>query len=949
MSILLTIQLILSPAHAGNTADEAELNFQLARESYTQGDFEQALFHFMVSNRLAPNRNVTFNIGRTYHALGRYPEAYRWYQDALNASEPTSKRVIDEIQASLDRLRPKVSLLRVETEPSGATVYLRRKNLGAVGTTPLEVPLRPDTYNVIVELQGHEDVETGDFNLKRAGMVQEVSLELTPIVGTVAIAGEAGATVHVGSEDSTSVCEIPCEVDLPEGEQILFFKKPGFRSLPSLLTVVREERQEVSAELLPITGTLIVDADERGALIEVDGKPAGYTPAVLSNIQVGDHMVRVTSRGFEPTEIPVTVAEDETVDVGRVMLSPRFVVTAASRFAEEVSEAPASVTIIPREEIRAFGYQSIAEAVVGTRGFYQTNDLTYRYLGVRGFGRLGDYNNRILLTVDGHRWNENVFGSSYVGEGSFSDLDDIQQIEVVRGPGSALYGSSAFLGVLNLVTRGKESEYSPHVVVTGAEGGIRARVGAGVGNEKAGAWASISGTYLPGRDYFFEEYADRPSEGFSTNSDESTARTVQAKAWVGDFEVQAVYASREKEMPTGQFGINLGDHRAEVRDRRAYVEARYIKSLKNTDVDARVSLDQYANRWFGPYGSSYWILDRHDELVLTGFAQVKQRFAKWLAITLGASTRQNLDADIETIEQVSLDDPNPGTINFNDSRLRTYSGYGVVDFRPSSILRFNLGGRFDQYSFVSGETFGAFTPRGAIIFRPGKESFKLMGGQAFRAPSAFEQFSHDNGASVSPAGELNQETIITGDFEWTHSFSEVLTSTFNAYYSQIDNLIEDQVVNDRNVIQKFNTPTTVRSAGAEAELRRFWRSGWMAAAQVSWKRTRSGDLLEGDELTNSPVWMASLLGAAPLGPNTTLATKIRGETPRLTNMGLRTNGALIWDATLTGDLERPRVGYGVGVRNILDWQIEYPGGSELIIDRLPGQGRTFFATLRVGI
>lgn len=952
MSILLTFLLALLPAFAQNTADEAELNFQLARESYQKGDFETALFHFMVSNRLSPNRNVTFNIGRTYHALRRYPEAYRWYYDALNSEEPASERVLAQIRSSLDRLRPQVALLSVETDPPGATVYLRRKNLGAVGVTPLELPLQPNAYNVIVSLEGYEDVETEVYDLSRPGAVQEVALDLVPIVGQVTVAGEAGATMHLGSEDGQVLCELPCTVDVPVGRQLLFFKKQGFRSLPSLIDVERDEQLDVTAEMLPITGTLVVDADERGALIEVDGVPAGYTPAVLTDVQVGSHTLRISSRGYDPVDMPIEVIEGETVDVGRVMMNPRFTVTAASRFAEEVSDAPASVTIIPREEIRAFGYQSLMEAIVGTRGVFETSDLVYRYVGFRGFGRLGDFNNRVLLTVDGHRWNENVFGSSYFGDDFLSDMQDVEQIEVVRGSGSALYGSNASLGVLNVVTAAGDSPYRPHISVTGADNAIRARVGAGVGDKDAGAWISLSGLYGPGRSYFFEEYADRPSQGVSENSDESYARTVAAKAWIGGFTIHGVYTGREKEVPTGAFGVNLGDHRNSSNDYRGFLEARYLGGSEKTNIDARVSVDYYRNRWFGPYGSDAVFQDRHDEIWLTGLVQLNQHVGDILSLTAGLNGRQSLNATLGTIAQPNIGVEPTDVILDRDAGLRTLSAYGVLDFHPGEIFRFNIGGRYDTYSWVNGEAnFGSANPRGAVILTPGNETIKLVGGTAFRAPSSFELFYDDEGASqIIPAADdpLNPETMATVDLEWTHSFSEVLTTTVNGFYYQIDDVIADRTLAG-GTLQKTNLEDLVRIAGAEAEVRRWWRSGWMAAAQVSFNQTREGDLLDGDRPINNPLWLASILAAAPLGNNTTVSTKLRGESGRLTNQGRLTDGALLWDVTLTGTLNQPQgVSWGLGIRNLLDWPTFYPGGSDVIIDQLPGRSRSFFATLRAG-
>src|SRR4051794_11917002 len=84
-------------------------------------------------------------------------------------------------------------------------------------------------------------------------------------------------------------------------------------------------------------------------------------------------------------------------------------VTGASRFNQDVVDAPAAVTIITREEIYTFGYRTLADVLRGVRGYYVSNDRNYSYLGVRGFSRPGDYNSRLLLLVDGHRMNDNVY------------------------------------------------------------------------------------------------------------------------------------------------------------------------------------------------------------------------------------------------------------------------------------------------------------------------------------------------------------------------------------------------------------------------------------------------------------------------------------------------------------------------------------------------------------
>ena len=105
------------------------------------------------------------------------------------------------------------------------------------------------------------------------------------------------------------------------------------------------------------------------------------------------------------------------------------------------------------EDIDRFGYRTLADILRGVRGFYVTNDRNYSYLGVRGFSRPGDYNARVLLLVDGHRLNDNVFGSALIGTEFPLDIDLIERVEIIRGPSSSLYGTSAFFAVINVITK----------------------------------------------------------------------------------------------------------------------------------------------------------------------------------------------------------------------------------------------------------------------------------------------------------------------------------------------------------------------------------------------------------------------------------------------------------------------------------------------------------------
>jgi len=125
----------------------------------------------------------------------------------------------------------------------------------------------------------------------------------------------------------------------------------------------------------------------------------------------------------------------------------------ASGFKQKVTEAPASVTIITSEDIQRYGYRTLADILRNVTGFYVTYDRNYSYLGVRGFGIPGQYNDSVTLSIDGHRLNDNIFDGALIGTEFPIDVDLIDRVEVIRGPNSSLYIASAFLGVINIITK----------------------------------------------------------------------------------------------------------------------------------------------------------------------------------------------------------------------------------------------------------------------------------------------------------------------------------------------------------------------------------------------------------------------------------------------------------------------------------------------------------------
>src|SRR3954469_5946557 len=111
--------MLSAPAWADNTADEADVAFDLGNKAYAKRDYDAALASYFLSYRLVPNRNVLFNIARCYEAIDRVDEAYRYWNDLfVDPSLPANDR--GDVKQALQRLAPKVALVSITSTPPGA-------------------------------------------------------------------------------------------------------------------------------------------------------------------------------------------------------------------------------------------------------------------------------------------------------------------------------------------------------------------------------------------------------------------------------------------------------------------------------------------------------------------------------------------------------------------------------------------------------------------------------------------------------------------------------------------------------------------------------------------------------------------------------------------------------------------------------------------------------------
>lgn len=935
---------------AGGLADEADLQFQIGAKHYQRGEFDDALEHFFISNRLVPNRNVVFNIARTYEQMKRWADAHRYYSDALEAEDRAQQR--QNIEAGIKRVAPFVAILKVETNPPGATIFIDRKDLGSRGKAPRALALPEGRYTVMAELEGHEGASSAKVEIK-TGAEAVVSLALPRIVGAVEVTvdGAPDAAVHVDDERAAPICTAPCRFEASPGRHLLYFGRAGFQAVPRQVNVVAKQAVKTTAAMTPLTGSVVVSADERDAVVEIDGKPMGFTPAVIQNVAVGKRRVRVSMRGYAAVERDVEVKTNEQAQLIDLELQPLRQVSAVSRYAEAIDDAPSSVSVLDGQELRAFGYPTIAEALRGTRGIYLSNDRAYFSAGIRGLGAPNDYGNRVLVLTDGASLNDNVLSSSYIGSDGRADLHDVERIEVVRGPGSLLYGTGAFSGVVNLVPRAKDEPSSVHIGAGTYDNAVaRGRAGFHYNfTPSIGIWASASGARSDGVDVPVTLIDPAGVTRVAHNADWLRSGGTAGRFWAGPLTVQWLFHQREQQIPVGVYQSVLDDHRTRYVDSRFLAEVRYEPKLTEwLTLFARAHANRYAFQSDMADGPTKADLATEDYYGTWFGGEARLMFTplKELRLTIGGEGQGHPQA---TMEGSYL-----GQTRYLDVRAPYGFGAGYLlgDYAPLTWLRISAGVRLDAYS-----TFGAVVvPRGALIFKPLKGGvLKLMGGRAFRAPSVYEQ-RYADGETQTPGVQpdrgisLKPESIYSGELEYAQRFLENWVALVAGHVGYVQNVIETVAdAPGSDLVRYANSSEGAILGGADVEVRREWRQGWMLSAMYGYQRARLLDEAQ-TRLVNAPEHTASLKGVVPMLPDVaSLALRVTLEAPRRISSSSEdtTPTTLVADLVLSGQVKRFGVTYAAGLYNVMDTRYSYPVADTYLSRTLPQNGRTFLADIKV--
>lgn len=636
-----------------------------------------------------------------------------------------------------------------------------------------------------------------------------------------------------------------------------------------------------------------------------------------------------------PSTAAAEVAELINLDV-EDLLDMRVV--AASRHDQRSSQAPSAVTVITADEIRAYGYRTLADILRGSVGFYTTYDRNYSYLGVRGFGLPGDYNTRVLLLVDGTRVNDNIYGLAPIGTDFILDVASIDRVEIVRGPGAALYGANAFFGVVNVITPNP-----------GAVEGVRARGSVGSAGTFAGrgsyAHSGASAQWLlcasmqesEGKDLYYSEFDDPSTKhGRAEGMDDDRFRGFEAKLARGKLSGQLIYAGRDKRIPTASFGSVFGDGRARTVDDRSLVVLNWDhEPASGIAYQLHASRGQYVYEGSYPfeYGtpeSSQVVVndDGCDGIWYTGEAIVSVPVRKH-RFTLGSELRHSSRQD-----QWNRDDF--GSILEVAETSSNWGAFVQAEAAIGTRLQLIGGVRHDRY-----ETFGGTTnPRlAAIVAAPARVRVKLLYGTAFRAPNEYELRYYGFQAGLEPETISTRELILERPL-WNRA--EARVSLFD---NDTHGLIRLTPTTEGDEDFRFVNADAYDAEGMEIEVR---GSQGAVRGRLRFSHVNVEDRSTGKSPPNSASNTAGF-NVAVLVPRTslTVASEVRHTGSRPTIHG-SVDGHWISDLAFTAAAKQERIHASLSLQNVFDAAYADPGSEEHLQEVIPQDGRSvrFFIELR---
>ncbi len=521
-------------------------------------------------------------------------------------------------------------------------------------------------------------------------------------------------------------------------------------------------------------------------------------------------------------------------------------VVTASGYLQTTAEAPSTITVITAQQIKDRGYEQLEDALRDVPGIDLIHINGYAPSLIYFRGMYGAENLRALLMIDGIVEN-NILGTNDLAGPAYS-LHNVERIEIIWGPASALYGANAFGGVINIITKkggdinGLEAEQGFGSFNTRFEKLSMGLRKANLEFAVAGTLYNTDGPKFSGRDpNYSNSYVDNAKSLNATVSyyGKNTKTTFGFRYYDTPMGYGTFFNSPTVPLGLpalenhnkGLIGIISSDFNGEKGGLASY----YLKTwyLQNEwKPTEKFNLQtSVVYRQTGTDDDSYAYLSVNGkDFIRAIFTSFSTRISAEARANYSPNENQNFSAGVqyyrdnvekgqrrETLDLTKkyIINGRDTVYNLNASFLpRLYDKRDNVGAYLQYVLKMNilgktnftLGSRYDYNSYFG----GSFNPRAVVVNQPAENlTFKLQFGTAFRAPT-------ENEINQTPdTFDLKTEKIKTYEFNTIYSFSSKVRAQINFFRNELSDVI---VINELAGLNANKNPGSQTTNGIEASL-----------------------------------------------------------------------------------------------------------------------------------
>ena len=541
-------------------------------------------------------------------------------------------------------------------------------------------------------------------------------------------------------------------------------------------------------------------------------------------------------------------------------------VSIATQSEHEVLDAPGTVTVVTGEQLKKMGISTLGEYFSRVPGFATSiNYVRDTELEVRGIKTL--FSEKIKFMIDGHSVNSPHTGSAVriFSEFDIVPISYIKQVEIIRGPGSALYGTSAFLAVINIITKNPDDINGVSVKFFKQEFGFETQEIL-FGNQ----WGDfgISGS-MEFKDKDYEEvYIESDALGQSgyTNS-YLDSKDINLKTNYKDFTLFFKHYDKSKGPYVG-YSYMLNDE-TNLDFTYSFAEINFEKQIfEKINFFSKVYYNNYDfDLFYEVIPNRNYVNVSYEDMNIGSEIRVDREVMDKHHVTLGAffekfeRKKLGVRGNFLTLDEIldewfEIEGYSPlGNWNKYDAKQDIFALYFQDEINEIiDNVKLTIGCRYDNYS-ISGSSFNWRT--GINWKVADNTTVKCLYGKAFRAPT-FEELYNTTVETLVGNENLKPEIIQTVETGIYHYINDLIQIDINFFYSEIKDLISTSGV-------KYENTGEVESFGSEIEIKGHFNKNAGYYANYSFADTE--DKLTGEDRPCVAKHKANIGGDFKIGQN----------------------------------------------------------------------------------